>query len=75
MVWLVILDWIDLSSFNIAGVDIIDHLFVFDYALRGRSKKNYIILIWLDVVRAVWLIRNNIFSSGESKGAWDIVNS
>lgn len=44
-VWLVILDWIDLSSFSLVGVDITNHLLIFDFSLRGKSKINYIILL------------------------------
>ncbi|XP_058774320.1 uncharacterized protein LOC131648593 [Vicia villosa] len=71
-VWSLILDWMG-YVYSKPSVGISDHMLLFVSALRGKVKKGLRGLIWLAIVRAIWLSRNAILFKGGIKESQDIV--
>lgn len=74
VVWFCIQDWIGVFGF-IPFKPIVDRLLSFHLAMRGKTNKKYIILIWLTFVRSIWKVRNDTLFKGGMKGVSDIVVS
>ncbi|XP_058776759.1 uncharacterized protein LOC131651105 [Vicia villosa] len=71
-VWLSIFAWVRLAGFY-SSVSVYDHLSWFVSIMPGGIKKSRKTLIWLSVVRAIWLIRNDILFNGRLQGSREIV--
>ncbi|XP_058725463.1 uncharacterized protein LOC131596737 [Vicia villosa] len=71
-VWLSIFDWVQVAG-NFSSISVSDHLIWFVSVMSGGTRKNCKILIWLSVVRAIWLIRNDILFNGGLQGSREIV--
>lgn len=56
-------------TYSKLSIDISYHLVVFDLAMPGKIKKDFPCLILLTIVRAIWLIQNDILFNDGIKGS------
>ncbi|XP_058776656.1 uncharacterized protein LOC131650976 [Vicia villosa] len=71
-VWKFIMEWVGVNL-NPTILSIPEHFLRFHSGVCRRDRNNLCsIIIWLSVVRAIWLVRNNIVFNGRGKGSREI---